>query len=177
MIRSLKGRVPAIHQETYIDQASQVIGDVRIARNVSVWPGAVLRGDDHNYIEIGEGSNVQDGCIGHVTAGSPLLIGKHVTIGHGAILHACTIEDEARIGMGAIVLDGAVVGKGAQVGAGALVTAGKKIPKESLAVGVPAKVIRDLTKEEKAKMIANALEYVELWKRDYKDVVKNEMRE
>src|SRR5699024_6058724 len=128
MIRVIKGLTPTIHPETYLDEASRVIGDVRIEKDVSIWPCAVLRGDDGNYIEVGEGSNIQDGSICHVTEENPLVIGKNVTIGHGVILHACTIEDEARIGMGATILDGAVIEKGAQVGANALVPAGKVIP-------------------------------------------------
>ncbi|SFE55668.1 gamma carbonic anhydrase family protein [Alteribacillus iranensis] len=167
MIRHLKGRIPSIHSETYVDESAQVMGDVRLAKDVSIWPTAVLRGDDGNYIEVGEGSNVQDGSICHVTNEDPVIIGKKVTIGHGVILHACTIEDYALVGMGATVLDGAVVETGAQVAAGALVPPGKRIPKGSLAVGVPAKVVRELTEEEKKETVENANEYIELWKEDY----------
>lgn len=167
MIRVIRGLAPTIHPETYLDEAARIIGDVRVQKNVSVWPFAVLRADDGNYIEVGEGSNIQDGSICHVTEENPLIIGKNVTIGHGVILHACTIEDEARIGMGATILDEAVIEKGAQVGANALVPAGKVIPKGSLAVGVPAKIVRDLDEDELEDIIANAEEYIKLWKKYY----------
>lgn len=166
MIRHLKSQIPKIHPDSYLDEASIIIGDVRIAKDVSVWPGAVLRGDD-NYIEIGERSNIQDGCVCHVTADHPLVIGKDVTIGHGVMLHACTIEDEALIGIGAVILDGAIVERGAQVGAGALVPPGKVVPSGSLALGVPAKVVRKLSDEENREIIDNAEEYVNLWKEKY----------
>lgn len=169
MIQYLRGRVPSIHSETFIHESAQVIGDVRIAKDVSIWPQAVLRGDDGNYIEIGEGSNIQDGSICHVTPEHPLKIGKKVTIGHGVILHACTIEDEALIGIGATILDGAVIKKGAQVAAGALVTPGAVIPSGTLAMGIPAKVVRDLTKEEVNEIIENAEEYIDLWRKDYQN--------
>jgi len=146
-----------------------VIGDVRIAKDVSVWPQAVLRGDDGNFIEIGEGSNIQDGSICHVTPDGPLKIGKRVTVGHGAILHACTIEDEALIGIGATILDGAVVQKGAQIAAGAIVTPGTIIPCGKLAMGIPAKVVRDLSGEERNEIIENAQDYINLWHKDYKN--------
>jgi gamma-carbonic anhydrase len=167
MIHYLKGRVPSIHSETFIHEAAVIIGDVRIAKDVSIWPLAVLRGDDQNFIEIGEGSNIQDGCICHVTEEYPLQIGKRVTVGHGAILHACKIEDGALIGIGARVLDGATIKKGAQVGAGAVVPPGRVIPEGMLAIGVPAKVVRGLSDEEKMEIDKNAIEYIELWKRDY----------
>ena len=124
-----------------------VIGDVRLAARSSVWPTAVLRGDI-NYIEIGEGSNVQDGCVVHLGRGFAGGRGKLVTVGHRAILHACTVEDECLIGMGATILDGAVVGRGSIVGAHALVTKDMKIPPGSLVMGMPAKVVRPLTLEE-----------------------------
>src|SRR5699024_2936885 len=130
------------------------------SKDVSVWPFAVLRGDDGNHIEVGKGSNIQDGSICHVTQENPLIIGENVTIGHGVILHACTIEDEARIGMGSTILDGAVVEKGAQVGANALVTAGMVVPKGALAVGVPAKIVRELRKDELEDIKENAKEYI-----------------
>lgn len=167
LIQHLSGRIPSIHSETFIHESAQVIGDVRIAKDVSIWPQVVLRGDDGNHIEIGEGSNIQDGSICHVTQESPLKIGKKATIGHGVILHACTIEDGALIGMGAIVLDGAVVKRGAQVAAGAVVTSGTIIPPGELAVGVPAKVVRSLKEDEIRNNIKNAEEYINLWRTDY----------
>ncbi|WP_080872691.1 gamma carbonic anhydrase family protein [Oceanobacillus timonensis] len=167
MIRSIREITPTIHPNSYLDEASRIIGDVRIGENVSVWPFAVLRGDDGNYIDVGEGSNIQDNSVCHVTKENPLIIGKNVTIGHGVILHACTIEDEARIGMGATILDGAVIKKGAQVGANALVTSGKVIPSGTVAMGVPAKVIRELNEDEKKDIKMNSEEYVKLWNSHY----------
>ena len=167
MISYLRGRFPSIHASTFIHETAQIIGDVRIAKDVSIWPQAVLRGDDSNFIEVGEGSNIQDGCICHVTQDEPLQIGKMVTVGHGAILHACKIEDRALIGIGAKILDGATIKKGAQIGAGAVVTPGQTIPEGTLAIGIPAKVVRELSNEEKEEIFNNALEYIELWKRDY----------
>jgi len=173
MIRVIKDLVPNIHSDTYLDESSRIIGDVRIDRHVNVWPFVVLRGDDGNHIKIGEGSNIQDGSICHVTPENPLIIGKNVTVGHRVILHACTIEDEARIGMGATILDGAIIEKGAQVGANALVTAGTVIPSGKLAVGVPAKVVRDLNVDELEDIKTNAKDYVSLWK-EYYDFSNNQ---
>jgi len=167
MIRVIKGLSPTIHPETYLDESSRIIGDVRIERKASIWPNVVLRGDDGNYIRIGEGTNIQDGSICHVTEDNPVIIGKNVTVGHGVILHACTVEDESRIGMGATILDGAVIETGAQVGANALVPAGKIIPSNCLAVGVPAKIIRDLNEDELLDIKENAAEYINLWKKYY----------
>lgn len=168
MIRALKEKKPIIHPECYIDESAQVIGDVKIGKHASVWPGAVLRGDDGNFIELGEGSNIQDGAICHVTPEFPLIIGKRVSVGHGAILHACKIQDEVLIGMGAIILDGAIIEKGAQVGAGALVKAGQVIPAGHLALGIPAKIVRPLEVEEQQEIKANAEEYINLWQTLYK---------
>ncbi|MFD1706257.1 gamma carbonic anhydrase family protein [Siminovitchia sediminis] len=167
MIQYLRERIPSIHSEAFIHESALVIGDVRIAKGASIWPQAVLRGDDGNYIEVGEGSNIQDGSICHVTPEHPLKIGKKVTIGHGVILHACTIEDKALIGIGATVLDGAVIKKGAQVAAGAVVTPGTIIPTGKLAMGIPAKVVRDLTEKEVYDIVENAEEYIDLWQKDY----------
>lgn len=135
-----------------------VIGDVTLGPRVSIWPGAVLRGDEHGIV-IGEYSNIQDNCVVHVVADQGVWIGSHVTVGHGAILHACTVEDEALIGMGAIVLDGAVVGKGAILGAGALVPPGMRIEPGMLYVGVPAKQVRPVKPEEAAQNITAPEEY------------------
>jgi carbonic anhydrase/acetyltransferase-like protein (isoleucine patch superfamily) len=138
---------PQIDPTAYVAAQAVVIGDVRLAAHVSVWPTAVLRGDI-NFIEIGEGSNVQDGTIIHLAEDLPVRVGKLVTIGHRAILHACTVEDECLIGMGATILDGATIGKGSIVGAHALVPKGVQIPPGSLVMGMPAKVVRALRPEE-----------------------------
>ena len=140
---------PTIDSTAYIAPGATVIGDVRIGPRVSVWPGCVLRGDI-NFIEIGEATNVQDGTIVHLASDYPVRIGKFVTIGHAAVIHACTIEDECLIGMRSTILDGAVIGRNSIIGAQALVTQGMIVPPGSLVIGVPAKVTRKLDPEEQA---------------------------
>lgn len=143
----------------FIAETATVIGNVRLKSNASVWYGSVLRGDNE-LIEIGEGSNVQDNCTFHTDPGFPLTIGKNCTIGHNVILHGCTIEDGALIGMGSIIMNGARIGKGCVVGAGAIITEGKEFPERSLVVGAPAKVIRALTPEQVSAMTQGAPHYV-----------------
>ncbi len=137
------------------------MGDVRLGPRASVWPTAVLRGDI-NFIEIGEESNIQDGSVVHLAEDLPVIVGKLVTVGHGAILHACTVEDECLIGMRATILDGAIIGRGSVVGAHALVTKGTRIPPGSLVMGTPAKVVRPLRPEEIADIRTWADHYVAL---------------
>jgi len=152
---------PQIDPTAYVASQAVVIGDVRLAAHTSVWPTAVLRGDI-NYIEIGEGSNIQDGSIVHLAEDLPVRVGKLVTVGHRAILHACTVEDNCLIGMGATVLDGAVIGTGSIIGAHALVTKGTHIPPGSLVMGTPAKVVRALRPEEIADIRTWADHYIAL---------------
>jgi carbonic anhydrase/acetyltransferase-like protein (isoleucine patch superfamily) len=152
---------PRIHPTAYVAPQAVVIGDVRLAAQASVWPMAVLRGDI-NYIEIGEGSNVQDGSIVHLAEDLPVRVGRLVTVGHRAILHACTVEDECLIGMGATILDGATIGRGSIVGAHALVTKGMQVPPGSLVMGMPAKVVRALRPEEIADIRTWADHYIAL---------------
>jgi carbonic anhydrase/acetyltransferase-like protein (isoleucine patch superfamily) len=167
MIREVPGRRPRVHPGAYIDPAAQIIGDVTIEEGASVWPFSVLRGDQDNYVRLGRNSNVQDNSVLHVTPQSPCVVGAGVTIGHRAVVHACTIMDNVRIGIGAVVLDGAVVEEGAQVGAGALVPPGKVVPAGWLVMGVPAKPVRKMSAEEIADIKQNAVDYLELWQRDY----------
>jgi carbonic anhydrase/acetyltransferase-like protein (isoleucine patch superfamily) len=144
--------------EVWIAPGARVIGRVILRRGASVWFNAVLRGDNEP-IEVGEGSNVQDGCVCHTDMGSPLTVGAQCTIGHMAILHGCTIADGSLIGMGATVLNGARIGPGSLIGAGALVTEGKEIPGGVLAMGRPAKVVRHLSAEEIAGLLRSAAGY------------------
>jgi carbonic anhydrase/acetyltransferase-like protein (isoleucine patch superfamily) len=143
---------------------AQVIGRVRLGRDVGVWFGAVLRGDNE-LIDIGEGTNIQEHSMLHTDMGFPLSVGRGCTIGHRSILHGCTIGDNTLIGMGAIVLNGARIGSNCLVGAGALVTEGKEFPDRSLIVGTPAKAIRTLDDAAVARIRLSAESYVRNWKR------------
>ncbi len=148
MTRDFLGASPRFDDSNFIAPSAAVIGDVALGKGASVWFNAVVRGDV-NWIEIGAGSNVQDGCVVHVTHGTaPTRVGRHVTIGHGAIVHGCTVEDRVLIGMGAVVMDHAVIGHDSIVGARALVTGGTEIPPRSLVLGHPAKAVRTLSSEE-----------------------------
>ena len=158
-LRTFLERPPAIHDTAYIAPGAHVIGDVRLAPHTSVWPTAVLRGDI-NFIEIGEGSNIQDGAVIHLSDDHPTVLGAYVTVGHGAILHACQVEAECLIGMHATVLDGAIIGTQSIIGAGALVPPGMHIPPGSMVMGLPAKIVRSLTLEERAKIRTWADRYV-----------------
>ena len=135
----------------FIADTADVIGKIRLLEQASVWFGAVLRGDNE-WIEIGEGSNVQDNCTCHTDKGFPLTIGKNCTVGHNVILHGCTIEDGALVGMGSIIMNGARIGRGSIVGAGSVITEGKEYPEHSLIIGSPARVIRTLTPEQVTAM-------------------------
>ncbi|WP_440090690.1 gamma carbonic anhydrase family protein [Pseudomonas putida] len=150
---------PNLHPETFIAEDASVIGDVTLEQGVSVWPQAVLRGDNE-AIHIGQHSNVQEGAVLHADPGFALTVGQGVTIGHQAMLHGCTIGDGALIGIQAVVLNGAVIGNNCLVGAGAIVTEGKVFPDNSLILGAPAKVVRELTADAIASMQRNATEYV-----------------
>ncbi len=167
MIREVPGRKPRIDPDAYVDSAAQVIGDVIIEAGASIWPGTIVRGDQDNYIKVGKNSNVQDCSVLHVTPQYPCLVGDNVTIGHRCVVHACTVMNNSRIGIGAVVLNGAVVEEGAQVGAGALVPPGKVVPAGWLVMGVPAKPVRKMNPEELEDILRNAREYVDLWRRDY----------
>jgi len=168
MIREVPGRRPRIDPDTYIDPQAAVIGDVTIGAGSSVWPFAVLRGDQDNYVTLGRNSNVQDNSVLHVTPEFPCIVGDFVTIGHRAVVHACRVMNNVRIGIGAVVLDGAVVEEGAQVGAGALVPPGKVVPAGWLVMGVRAKPICKMSASELEDILKNARDYIELWQRDYR---------
>jgi carbonic anhydrase/acetyltransferase-like protein (isoleucine patch superfamily) len=144
-IYELDGQAPDLPADGqyFIADTAQVIGRIRLLQGASVWFGAVLRGDNE-WIEIGEQSNVQDNCTCHTDKGFPLTIGRSCTVGHNVILHGCTIEDGALIGMGSIVMNGARIGRNSIVGAGSVITEGKQFPENSLIIGAPARVIRTL---------------------------------
>ncbi|MGB0743586.1 MAG: gamma carbonic anhydrase family protein [Opitutales bacterium] len=150
---------PEIDPSVYVASGAVVIGAVRLGKNSSIWHNSVLRGDI-NSIEVGEGSNIQDGTIVHLADDYGVKIGRYVTIGHAAMIHACEIGDECLIGMQATILDGAVVGAQSIVGADALVTKGTQIPEGSLVLGSPAKVVRKLSEEERSGLKAMAEKYV-----------------
>ena len=135
---------------------------------MSIWPFTIVRGDQDNYIRVGRNTNVQDGSVLHVTPDHPCLVGEGVTIGHRCVVHACTIGNNVRIGIGAVVLSGAVVEDDAQVGAGAVVPPGQVVESGTLVMGVPARPVRKMNEEDLADIRRNALEYLELWHRDYR---------
>jgi carbonic anhydrase/acetyltransferase-like protein (isoleucine patch superfamily) len=163
-IYSLNDVQPELASESWVAPSADLIGKVLLLHQASVWFGAVLRGDNE-WITLGEGSNVQDGCVLHTDLGAPLTIGSHCTIGHAAILHGCTIGDGSLIGMGAVVLNHAVIGNGCLIGAKALIPEGKIIPDHSLVVGAPGKVIRVLDQEAVAGLLKSAAGYVRNWQR------------
>ena len=146
---------------------AQVIGNVELGEDVSIWHGAVIRGDTDS-ITIRNNSNVQDNCVVHCTKGFPVKIGDNVSVGHGAVVHGCTLEDNVLIGMNATVLNGARIGKNSIVGAGAVVSEGKEFPEGSLILGVPAKLIKQVSEEQIQMIQDNASRYVKLSKQ-YKE--------
>ena len=166
MLRAYKGTTPRVHATAFIDQSAQVIGDVEIGEESSAWMNVVLRGDVH-WIRMGRRSNVQDGTIVHVMNGThPTAIGDDVTIGHGAIVHGCTLHNRVLVGMGAIILNGAEVGEDSIVAAGTLLPEGMRVPPRSLVMGSPGKVRRALTDEEVASILEFASRYVK-YRLDY----------
>lgn len=163
LITAMGGQEPDIDPSAFTAPTSVVIGEVTMAAGSSVWYHAVLRADC-GPIVIGAGSNIQDNCSVHVDPGFPVTVGERVSVGHNAVLHGCTVEDDVLIGMGAIVLNGAHIGTGSLVAAQALVPQGMRVPPGSLVAGVPAKVKRQLTEEELDGVKFNAVGYVELAK-------------
>jgi len=155
----LDGVTPELAGSAWVADSAQVIGRVALARDVSVWFGTVVRGDTET-IRIGRGSNIQDACVLHADMGKPLTVGEDVTVGHQVMLHGCTIGDGSLIGIGAVVLNGARIGKNCLVGAGSLVTEGKEFADGSMIMGSPAKVVRELTAEQKQGLVNSAQMYV-----------------
>lgn len=159
-VYELEGIAPDIADSAWVADSAQVMGQVQVGANASIWFGTVVRGDTSS-IHIGEGSNVQDASVLHADLGMPLVIGRHVTVGHQVMLHGCTIGDESLIGIGAIVLNGAKIGKNCLVGAGALVTEGKEFPDGSMILGSPARVVKSLTPEQIQGLRQSAQHYID----------------
>ncbi len=156
----LEGSAPEVADDAWVAPTAVLVGRVRVGSGSSVWYGAVLRGDG-DAIYVGAGSNVQDGCVVHADPGFPAVIGDGVVVGHGAVVHGCTVEDGSLIGMGSRVLNGARIGTGSLVAAGAVVLEGTQVPPGSLVAGVPAKVRRPLNEDEAAGIRSGAAQYVE----------------
>ncbi|RDE06208.1 gamma carbonic anhydrase family protein [Sphingomonas aracearum] len=156
----IAGKAPLLGAGAWVAPSADLIGEIVVGENASVWFGAVLRGDN-TPIVIGARSNVQEGAVCHSDPGAPLTIGEDVTVGHRAVLHGCTVGDGALIGMGAIVLNRAVIGSGCIVGAGAVVTEGKEFPENSLIFGSPARVVRTLDEAARTMLKLSAAHYVE----------------
>ncbi len=159
-IYELDGIAPQMAASAWVADSAQVMGDVTLGEDVSIWFGSVLRGDTA-HMHIGAGSNIQDGSVLHADLGQPLVVGERVTVGHKVMLHGCTIGDESLIGIGAVVLNGAKIGKNCLVGAGALVTEGKEFPDGSMIIGSPAKVVRQLSPEQIEGLRKSAQHYID----------------
>jgi len=158
-IYRLGSKVPQVPASAYVAPETVVIGEVTLGEGANVWPGAVIRGDNVAIV-IGRGTNVQEGAVLHSDPGVPLVVGDHVSIGHQAMLHGCTVGDGSLVGIQAVVMNGAVVGRECLVGAGALVAEGKAFNDRSLVLGSPARMLRTLTDEEVAGLLFNAEDYV-----------------
>ena len=169
MIYDFEKNVPEVHNESWVASNASIIGKVKLEKNSSVWFNAVLRGDIE-LITIGENSNIQDGSVLHTDPGYPLKVGKNVTVGHLVMLHGCSIDDNSLIGIGAVLLNGSKIGKNCLIGARALITENKVIPDNSLVMGSPGKIVRQVTEEEIEAMKQNAIRYQNNWKKYLKSV-------
>lgn len=163
----LDGHVPQVHPQAWVAPNATLVGQVALGEDASVFYGSVLRGD-MNSIEIGARSNIQDGCVVHVDDGFPVRIGTNVSVGHRAVVHGATVEDDCLIGMGSVILNGARIGRGSVIAAGAVVPEGAEIPPGSLVAGVPGKVKRELSSEQIDGVVNNAAIYVDLSRRHRK---------
>lgn len=171
MKERIKNQVPQVASSAYVHKSAVIIGDVKIGENVSVWPCAVLRGDIA-AITIGDNSNLQENACVHVNYGAPVVMGKGVSVGHGAVVHGSKIGDNCLIGMNAVVME-SEIGPNCIIGAGAVIPAGKNIPAGSLVMGVPAKVVRRLEEDEVNDIMKNAHDYVDaipLYKTECKEI-------
>ena len=169
-VYELDGVAPQVDPAAWIADSAEVIGNVSLGADASVWFGCVLRGDTE-HMTVGEGSNIQDLSVLHADVGQPLTIGRHVTVGHKVMLHGCTIGDGSLIGIGSVVLNRAVIGRGCLVGANTLVPEGKVYPDRSLIVGSPGRVIRQLDDADLARLLNSAEHYVTNWQRYLRDLL------
>lgn len=160
-----EGKKPVVSKPVFIAEDADIIGDVSIQKHSSVWYKAVLRGDV-NFIKIGKYSNIQDGCVIHVSKEHPTIVGDYVTIGHNATVHGATLGNNCLIGIGSIILDGCEIGDNVIVGAGSLIPPNKKIPEGYLVLGSPAKIVRKLTEKEIKEIKESAITYCKLWEND-----------
>ena len=167
MIHALDGKTPQIDASAWVADTATIIGNVRLAENVSVWWNTVLRADN-DLIEVGSGSNIQDGSVLHTDPGLALRVGRGVTVGHMVMLHGCSIGDDTLVGIGAIVLNRAVVGRACLIGAGALIPEGKVIPDGSVVMGSPGKIVREVTADDLARIRLAASHYIDHI-REYRD--------
>ena len=168
-IDSFKGVSPTLGKNVYVDGSARIVGDVVLEDDASIWPLVAARGDV-NKIRIGARSNIQDGSVLHTDPGCPLKVGKDVTVGHLVMLHGCTIGDNSLIGIGAVILNKANIGKNCIIGAKALITENKVIPDNSLVVGSPGKVVREVSEEEKKAVFENTKHYQDNWKKYSKSI-------
>lgn len=171
MLKPYQGKVPEVHPTAFVEESAQVIGDVSIGEDASIWHNAVLRGDV-NAIRIGARTNIQDGCVLHGTSSLSVVIDHDVTVGHNAVLHGCSICSNCLIGMGAIILDHAEIGENCIVGAGTVVKEGEKVPPNSLILGVPGQIKRRLTDKEVYKLRERSQRYVEYKKTYMEDIMQ-----
>ncbi len=161
LLVAVEGEGPTVDESAWLAPTATLIGPVSVHRDASIWYGAVLRAD-YSTITVGVGSNVQDNCVFHTGTDLPVTLGDGVSVGHAAVLHGCTVEDDVLVGMGATILNGARIGRGSLVAAGTVVLEGTEIPPGSLVAGVPGKVRRAVTEEEARRLLGNASEYVDL---------------
>jgi carbonic anhydrase/acetyltransferase-like protein (isoleucine patch superfamily) len=164
MIKNLKDVKPKIHEGAFVAESAYIIGDVEIGEGTSIWYGAVLRGDIEG-IKVGIFTNIQDNATVHTETGVPTRIGDYTVVGHNAIVHGCTVGSNSLIGMGSTILNRAVIGNNCIIGAGSVITEDKVIPDNSMVLGIPGKIVRQVTDDEIAAIKTNAMRYYDLWKK------------
>ncbi len=169
-VYALGDLIPQIDPQSWVAPNATVVGQVHLARNVSIWWNSTVRGDT-DRIDIGENSNIQDGCVLHTNKGIPLTIGRNVTIGHMVMLHGCSVGDDCLIGIGAVLLNRSVIGRNSLVAANTLIPEGKVFPERSLIMGSPGKVVRELSDEEVARLPGSSERYIKNWQRYQQELV------